>query len=109
MKRQQKTTPPRRKRLVVRMNDEEQAKIRENAKAAGLPQSEFVRRTAIDGRVIVRQQSAYGMSLVHQLRHIGINLNQLMPIAHVNGEVPPGLTAIIGKIEKLLDRIIEKF
>lgn len=100
---------PRSRRIVVRVNDEEQASIRANAKNAGQRLSEFVRRAAIDGRVVVRQQTAYGMSLVSQLRHIGINLNQLMPIAHANGEVPDGLAALIQKIEKLLDRIIEKF
>jgi len=99
---------PRSKMIIVRVNDDEQASIRANAKSAGLRLSEFVRRALLDGRVIVRVPTAFGMSVAFQLRKIGINLNQSMSIAHANGEVPEGLAAVIKQIEKILNRMIDK-
>ncbi|MBI1358251.1 MAG: hypothetical protein GC160_28280 [Acidobacteria bacterium] len=95
-------------RLIVRLTDEERAAIRAAASDAGLGVSEFVRRAALDRRVVVRSQSAYGMALASQLRRIGVNLNQLMPIAHLDGEIPPELLQVAKKIERLLDRILER-
>ncbi len=95
-----------RRRLVIRLSEGDLAAVRANARAAGLGVSEFVRRAAVDGRIIVRQESAYGVSMASQLRHVGINLNQLMPIAHVNGEIPPELASVCRKLEAVLDRIL---
>jgi uncharacterized protein (DUF1778 family) len=93
-------------RLIVRLTDEEMAAIRAAAQAAGLRVSEFIRRAALDRKIVVRQESAYGVSLAHQLRHLGINLNQLTKLAHVNGEFPRDLDSALRKVELLLDRII---
>lgn len=94
------------RRLIVRITDEEQARIREGAREAGLPVSEYVRRMLIDGRIIIRRESAYGVSVAHQLRHIGVNINQQMAIAHLNGELPRDLARLWSKLEVLLDRML---
>ena len=107
MTRPRKTEAARRsRRLIVRLTDEERALICANARKAKLRTSEYVRRVAIRGEIVVREQSGYGMALASQLRRIGVNLNQLMPIAHMNGEVPAELGSVFQKLETLLDRII---
>jgi len=99
-------TAKRTRRLIVRLTDEDRTAIRANAQKAGLRVSEYVRRVAVDGHIVNAQQSGYSMALASQLRHIGVNLNQLMPIAHMNGEIPRELDSVFRKLETLLDRII---
>jgi hypothetical protein len=95
------------RRLIVRLTDEDQARIRANAQKAGLRLSEYVRRVAVDGQVVVRRETAYGMSLAFQLRKIGVNLNQLARAANSNGEIPPELAQLCGRMEILLDSVVE--
>jgi hypothetical protein len=95
------------RRLIVRVSDEEQTRIRDGARKAGLRVSEYVRRMAIDGEVVVRRDSAYGMSMASQLRRIGVNLNQLTRLAHIEGELPPELAQLCGRVEGILDKIVE--
>lgn len=94
------------RRLIVRTNDDESARIRANAQAAGLGVSEYVRQVATAGHIVVKQESAYATSLATQLRHVGINLNQLMPIAHSTGEIPRELTGVCAKLDEIFDRIL---
>src|SRR5579872_5573344 len=105
MARPRKTAPKLTRRVIVRVSEEDHARIRANAKDAGLGVSEFVRRLALDGQVVVRQQSAYGMSLAFQLRRIGVNLNQLTRVANEDGEVPEELARVCGQVERILDRV----
>lgn len=102
-----KTAARRTRRLIVRMTDEERARLRANAAKAGLRVSEYVRRMAIDGEVVVRRDSAYGMSMASQLRRIGVLLNQLTRLAHIEGELPPELAQLCGRVEGILDKIVE--
>ncbi len=81
--------------------------IRAKARTANLSVSEYVRRMAVDGQIVARQQSAYGMALASQLKRIGVNLNQLTHLANSNGEMPPELARLCGRIEVLLDRVVE--
>jgi hypothetical protein len=106
-------TQPRRKgdarrtrRLIVRLTDEERIRLRAKAAEAGLGVSEYVRRAVIDGEVVVRRESGYGMAMAGQLRR-GVNINQQIAVAHLNGEIPPELVRLWGKLEGLLDRIIK--
>lgn len=92
-------------RLIVRVNDEDRARIRACAQSAGLTVSEYVRRMAVNGQVVVRRDSAYGMSLAFQLRKVGINLNQLTRVANTSGELPEGLAGVCQQVETILDRI----
>ena len=94
------------RRLIVRLNDEEQTRLRANAQKAGLRVSEYVRRMAVEGHVVVRQQSGYGMALASQLRRVGVNLNQLTRLANFNGEVPSELAQVCIQLQTILDRVI---
>jgi hypothetical protein len=89
------------------LTDEERIRLRAKAAEAGLGVSEYVRRAVIDGEVVVRRESGYGMAMAGQLRRIGVNINQQMAVAHLNGEIPPELVRLWGKLEGLLDRIIK--
>ena len=88
------------------MTDEDCARICANAQKSGLSVSEYVRRVAVDGHVVVREQSGYGMALAVQLRRVGVNLNQLTRFANANEELPPELVRLLPKLETILDRII---
>jgi hypothetical protein len=91
---------------MLAQRDEDDARIRENAKKAGLRLSEYIRRVALEGKIVVTQQSGYGMALASQLRHIGINLNQLTRDYNTDGEYPPELRGVCAKLEVIFDRII---
>lgn len=96
------------RRLVVRVSEEEHSRIHANAKSARLRLSEYLRRIALEGQIVVRQQTAYGASLVFQLKRIGVNLNQLMPYVHEEGKVPPEMRSLWTKIEALLDKVLRE-
>ena len=95
------------RRLIVRLNDEEHARLCANAQKASLCVSEYVRRMAVTGHVVMREQSGYGMALASQLRKVGINLNQLTRLANFNGEVPSELAHVCKQVQTILDRIID--
>ncbi len=99
-------TARRTRRLIVRTTDEDQVRISANAQNAGLRVSEYIRRVAVDGHIILRQQSGYGIALAVQLRRIGVNLNQLTRVANTEGELPEELARLLPKIETILDRVL---
>jgi hypothetical protein len=102
-----KTNQPRRsRRLIVRLTDEDDARIRENAKKAGLRLSEYIRTVALEGQIVVVQQSGFGLELARQLRAVGNNLNQLTRDYNTDGEYPPELGGVCVKLEAIFDRII---
>jgi|GEM_PF-2164748 len=94
------------RRLIVRTSDEEHTLIGRRAADAGLTKSEYARRMLIDGRVEVVEESAYSRSVARHLRLIGVNINQQMAIAHLNGELPTALVRLWSKLEVLLDRML---
>ena len=95
------------RRLIVRLSDEDRGRLSCNARRAGLTVSEYVRRMAVDGQVVVRRESGYSFAMTNQLRRIGVNINQQMAIAHTNGEIPAPLVRLWTKLDALLDRIIQ--
>jgi hypothetical protein len=107
MARPRKTTKLNR-RLFVRVTEEELLRVRSNAKKLELTVSEYVRRLGVEGKVKIRQQqSAFGVSLVHQLKRIGVNLNQLTRLANIHDELPPELANLCKRIETILDRVLD--
>jgi hypothetical protein len=94
-------------RLVARVTEAEYLRFAAEAKAAQITLSEYVRLMVTEGKVVVRRESPYGLVLAREIKSVGVNLNQLMPIAHLRGSIPSDLTNIISKLEVVLDRIIE--
>lgn len=92
--------------LSFRVTHEQKSVIRGRARKAGMPLSKFLRTSALSSQIIVRTQTAYGVSLVKQLKRIGVNLNQLMPYVHREGEIPPEMPRLWAKIEALLDKLL---
>lgn len=72
--------------------------------------SEYVRRMAVDGQIIVRKsQAKYDFDIVNQLRKIGINLNQQTKTMHIFGWRPDeDHKRIWLKLESVLDDLFLK-
>jgi len=64
--------------LQVRVRPETKAAIRAKAERAGLSLSAYVRRAALERDVVHR----FDHAAVHQLRRIGVNLNQTVRVMH---------------------------
>lgn len=94
--------------LSARVTADEKARIAARAAQAGLGESEYVRRMALNGKIDIRRESGPGVAVVSELRRIGNNINQQTILAHVSGEIPPELKRLWAKLETLLDRIIQQ-
>lgn len=96
--------------LTARVTADEKARILARAAQAGLGESEYIRRMAIDGKIVIRQSNglAGSVALASELRRIGNNINQQTILAHVSGELPPELKRLWAKLEDILDRIIQQ-
>jgi hypothetical protein len=92
--------------LRSRCSAEELAQVRVRAGGAGLTVSEYVRRAALRGQVVVRQERGPDLVVAGELRRIGNNINQAMVLAHTQGEIPVELQRLWAKLELVLDRII---
>lgn len=71
-------------RISVRLSDDELLHLRERANQAGSSTSNYLRKVALSGKVVVRQKTDNG-AVVRQLLRIGNNLNQLTRMAHIHG------------------------
>ncbi len=90
-------------RVHLRVSDREKDQFTAKAKAAGLGLSEYLRKAALDVGVIHK----YDQAALHQLRKIGVNLNQ---IAHhlnsgndLRGDVLLSLSRCLLKLKKEID------
>lgn len=90
----------------VRCTKGEYASIQVRASQANMTVTEFIRRMALAGEVIV-QESRHDFQTVDQLRRIGININQQMVVLHSTREAPPELVRLWSKLETILDHILE--
>ena len=91
----------------VRCTEGEYARIVSRAAQAGLTQSEYVRRMALDGEVVIRQSTS-DFEVANQLRRIGVNINQAMRSFHQSDrEVPEIVGRVYAKLETLLDQILD--
>jgi hypothetical protein len=87
------------------MTDEDRAAILANARKADLRVSEYVRRAAVNGHIVVTQQSGFSFAVADQLRRIGVNINQQTRVANARGELPAELARLWARLEDMLDRI----
>ncbi len=93
--------------LSCRVTLLERLRIDAAAAQAGLSPSEYIRRQALTGRVTVQGKRTLDPALFDQIRRIGVNLNQLTRVAHMEGKIPSGLRAVTAAIERLIVRSLE--
>ena len=90
----------------IRCTTSERNDIKAKAKSLGLTMSEYIRRMAIDGK-IVKQQSKYDFEFINQIRRIGVNINQQTKRLNGTGEVSPELKSLWSKLNSVLEDILE--
>ena len=91
----------------VRCTEGEYARIVSKAAQAGLTQSEYIRRMALDGQVVIRQGKT-DFETASQLRRIGVNINQAMRAFHqYKRPVPEIVERVYTKLETLLDQMLD--
>lgn len=115
------------RRMTVRLGDSEDEVIRGVASALGVTDSEAVRLAihALADRLpvgVAERMAAPPVPpevmemwssldrLVTEVRRVGVNVNQIVRVSHVNGwtdENLPGLRAVPGVLSKLVDHVRE--
>lgn len=93
--------------LSCRVTPVERLRIDTAATHAGLSTSEYVRRLALSGRVILKEQRSLDHAAFDQLRRIGVNLNQLTRLAHKTGKLPPELRQAATAVERVVLRALD--
>jgi hypothetical protein len=91
----------------VRVTAAELAQIAERIRQAGIDQSEYLRWAALSARVEFSRTATADPMLIAELNRIGVNLNQMTRTANGAGRVPPELSRLCEKIEKLVLRAVE--
>jgi hypothetical protein len=92
--------------MAVRLSPVEIGQIAAKAEQAGLPTSAFVRASALGKKVIVRESTTPDFTTRHELRRIGVNLNQ---IAHALNAGTYARTHELGQLIDKLDQLFDKW
>jgi Bacterial mobilisation protein (MobC). len=92
--------------LVVRMTPTERLAIESRATSAGMPISEWFRKTARTA-VIIPRLSREETSYLRTLSGMANNLNQLTKLAHKSGLVSfmTDLRRLLNEVERLMERM----
>ena len=94
--------------VSVRLSPLELAQLKDKAARSQRPMTDFVRAAALGKRVTVTESTAPDFATRHELRRIGVNLNQ---IAHAlnagRGHIPAELNALCEKLDRLFDRWLD--
>lgn len=92
---------------AVRCTADEKQHIQTQSKQAGLSVSEYIRQMVFSGKVVV-QQSDFDFETTHQLRKLGVNLNQQTKKLNSTGIMPVELKRVWQKLELILDNMMEQ-
>ena len=89
-----------------RMTTAEKAEVEQHAAILGISPSEFMRRRSLNYRLpaalaVQRHVAALAVALLR----LGVNLNQIARHMNAGRGAPPDLSALIARIEALLDAI----
>src|SRR5688572_1987491 len=84
--------------LAFRLTPAERLQVESAAVAAGLTASEFARKLALRGKVVIEQGRALEPAVFEELRRIGVNLNQATRIANQAGHIPARLESILAQL-----------
>lgn len=96
----------RRQFLRVRVTSGELATIDERARLAGMSRSDYLRHTALAGRLRIARQAIADPAVIAALHRIGVNLNQITKTANILGKAPPALDQLCRKIEAIVMKAI---
>lgn len=91
----------------IRCTPAERAAIQAKALEAGLNRSAYLREVAINGEIKGRA-SQLDIEILHELRRIGVNMNQLARRFNSTGRQPAELVSTCAKLETALDKMMEK-
>ena len=72
----------RNKAVVIRFTEDEWRTLNDKVKKAKLPREKFCRAILLGAKVNAPPDADY-VSLINEVRRVGVNLNQLIRVAHV--------------------------
>ncbi len=76
----------RNKNIKIRVSENELAHIKERAEASGMNISGYMRKCAVDGKIILYEtKNVFGLKTA--LKAIGINVNQIAAVVNSTGSV----------------------
>lgn len=92
------------KQVNIRVTPDQFAHLNGQAERAGMTVSGFVRSAAMGKRVTVQKSTAPEFMTIHELRKIGINLNQIAHAMNAGGvSSPDRVDALAAKLDTLFD------
>lgn len=92
-------------RKEIRLSNEDLKIIEEKAKMAGLSVSEYIRKSALQGFVIVKNIEQYN-KVYYEINKIGTNINQAIKLSHTLQSIDEN---DIVKLENYLEKLIILF
>ncbi len=90
-------------RKEIRLSKKELEKIKRKAKESKLNVSEYIRQSALNGFVIVKDEKAK-IDLIYELNKIGTNINQVTKLCNIVGSVSK---EDLYKLEKYFEEILK--
>lgn len=106
-----KLTAPRDRHVSFRINAEEHFKLLAKAHTSGMSVGDYVRSQALSDRAVrsplprVVLTADVGTDVVHHLRKIGVNINQIARHCHQTKlPPPPNLDPLLAELRALLNR-----
>ncbi len=89
-------------RITVRFTDEQIKTINEKAASAQMTPSAYIRAAAMRHKVVVVEGLR---EMVHEVRGIGRNLNQLTILANEGRFTSPDLSGMVDKLDKIYGQL----
>ena len=92
--------------INLRLTEAEMAGLRLDAAKAGVPVSDYVRRSAIGQSVSMRSASRTDPALITELNRIGVNVNQLARAHHRDSAFVAYWREVGAELEAVLTRVL---
>lgn len=88
----------------VRVTAAEAAHVEEQAAAAGLSVSDYIRRRALGGRIAARKSAADDAAL-RELNRVGVNLAQIVKRLNMTGDVAEDAGEVLAEVRGAVERV----
>ena len=90
--------------IAFRPTDDERMIIHDKAAMAGMTVSEYALTQCLHGHIVMHEYRRLDPAVFEELRRIGVNVNQHIRMAHVEGRQPdPDVKRLYAKIERIID------